>query len=192
MFRIFGHYVQDSSHLKGLKWPLGIQEFHCLYFFVRFLDAQVQGSIHEFYRVWEFKNSPGRNFRNSIPFTFWWDFWMLKYKGAFMNSTMSENFKILQAGISWILVKKQGLSLSSNQIRVGGISAYTEPSVILLVIRIFGSWSYCVREIHYHRSIIREWVSVVCARVLWSSCHLDHFFLFATPNYFCLCKLKEL
>ena len=34
-------------------------------------------------------------FRNFNPFVFWWNFRMLKYKGAFRNSTMSEGFRIL-------------------------------------------------------------------------------------------------
>lgn len=41
------------------------------------------------------------------PLCFWPNFWMLKYKGVFEKSIVSENFKNFQTEIPWIPIKEQ-------------------------------------------------------------------------------------
>ena len=55
----------DSSHMKGLFWLLGIQEFYSLLILVEFLDAQVPRSIHKFHYVKKFMNFTDKNSWNS-------------------------------------------------------------------------------------------------------------------------------
>ena len=109
----FSRKVLHSSY-----GTVSLQEFFMLWFFRYDVTSYALTFVNVIFLYKHFQDSSRlrsqmtlRISGNSASLPFSHNLWMLKYKGAFKNPTMSKKFKILHTGISWIPAKKKKKAL---------------------------------------------------------------------------------